>query len=58
MQLALNKLRPCIESRAEGGLPRDRHGDLHLDHVHDFPDREPPDDLMIIDCIEIGRCRA
>src|SRR5262249_39593494 len=26
-------LRPLIESRAGRGVPRDTHGDLHLDHV-------------------------
>ena len=35
-------------------MPRDTHGDLHLDHVYHFPDREPPDDLVIIDCIEFN----
>jgi aminoglycoside phosphotransferase family enzyme/predicted kinase len=46
--------RSLIEARAERGLPRDTHGDLHLDHVYLFPDREPPDDLVIIDCIEFN----
>src|SRR5262249_6701584 len=32
----------------------DTHGDLHLDHVYLFPDRPPPDDLVIIDCIEFN----
>jgi aminoglycoside phosphotransferase family enzyme/predicted kinase len=43
-----------IESRAERGMPRDTHGDLHLDHVYLFPDEVPPDDLVIIDCIEFS----
>ena len=48
----LHKLRPLIESRAERGVARDTHGDLRLGHVYIFPDREPPDDLVVIDCIE------
>ena len=35
-------------------MPRDTHGDLHLDHVYLFPDRAPPADLVIIDCIEFN----
>jgi aminoglycoside phosphotransferase family enzyme/predicted kinase len=50
----LDRLRPLIESRAARGIPRDTHGDLHLDHVYLFPDRKPPDDLVIIDCIEFN----
>jgi aminoglycoside phosphotransferase family enzyme/predicted kinase len=51
---ALSRLRLLIEARAARGLPRDCHGDLHLDHVYYFPDREPPADLVIIDCIEFN----
>jgi len=51
---ALTRLRPLIEARAARGVPRDTHGDLHLDHVYLFPDRPPPDDLVIIDCIEFN----
>jgi aminoglycoside phosphotransferase family enzyme/predicted kinase len=51
---ALVRLRPLIESRAARGLARDCHGDLHLDHVYCFPGREPPADLVIIDCIEFN----
>jgi aminoglycoside phosphotransferase family enzyme/predicted kinase len=51
---ALARLRPLIESRAERGVPRDTHGDLHLDHVYLFPRRTPPADLVIIDCIEFN----
>jgi uncharacterized protein len=51
---ALARLRPLIERRAARGMPRDCHGDLHLDHVYYFPDRQPPDDLVIIDCIEFN----
>ncbi|HWE35939.1 MAG TPA: AAA family ATPase [Isosphaeraceae bacterium] len=49
---ALTRLRPTIEARADRGMPRDGHGDLRLDHVYLFPDREPPADLVVIDCIE------
>jgi aminoglycoside phosphotransferase family enzyme/predicted kinase len=51
---ALSRLRPLIESRADRGVPRDTHGDLHLDHVYLFPDSTPPADLVIIDCIEFN----
>jgi aminoglycoside phosphotransferase family enzyme/predicted kinase len=51
---ALDRLRPLIEARADRGVPRDTHGDLHLDHIYHFPDREPPDDLIAIDCIEFN----
>jgi aminoglycoside phosphotransferase family enzyme len=51
---ALTRHRPMIEGRAERGVPRDTHGDLRLGHVYLFPDREPPGDLVIIDCIEFN----
>jgi aminoglycoside phosphotransferase family enzyme/predicted kinase len=51
---ALERLRPLIESRATRGMPCDTHGDLHLEHVYLFPERPPPDDLLIIDCIEFN----
>jgi aminoglycoside phosphotransferase family enzyme/predicted kinase len=51
---ALTCHRPLIQARAERGVPRDTHGDLRLGHVYYFPDREPPDDLVIIDCIEFN----
>ncbi len=50
----LARLRPLIEARAASGVPRDCHGDLHLDHVYYFPDRQPPSDLVAIDCIEFN----
>jgi aminoglycoside phosphotransferase family enzyme/predicted kinase len=53
-ETALSRLRPLIEVRARRGVPRDTHGDLHLDHVYLFPDRQTPDDLVIIDCIEFN----
>jgi aminoglycoside phosphotransferase family enzyme/predicted kinase len=51
---ALAHLGPLIESRANHHVPRDTHGDLHLDHVYVFPNRPPPDDLVIVDCIEFN----
>ncbi len=51
---ALIRHRPRIEARAERGVPRDTHGDLHLDHVYLFPERQPPADLVVIDCIEFN----
>ena len=51
---ALEALRPLVESRAARGVPCDTHGDLRLDHVYDFPDRAPPDDLVVVDCIEFN----
>jgi uncharacterized protein len=51
---ALASLKGVIEARAQRGLPRDTHGDLHLDHVYFFPDRSPPEDLVIVDCIEFN----
>lgn len=49
---ALARHRMLIASRADRDVPRDTHGDLRLGHVYVFPDREPPDDLVVIDCIE------
>jgi aminoglycoside phosphotransferase family enzyme/predicted kinase len=50
----LAELRPLIEARADAGIPRDTHGDLHLDHVYLFPERRPPGDIVAIDCIEFN----
>jgi aminoglycoside phosphotransferase family enzyme/predicted kinase len=50
----LARLRPLIAARAERGVPRDTHGDLHLDHVYLLPDHLPPDEPLIIDCIEFN----
>jgi aminoglycoside phosphotransferase family enzyme/predicted kinase len=50
----LARLRALIESRARRGVPRDTHGDLHLDHIYLFPDRPAPADLVIVDCIEFN----
>jgi uncharacterized protein len=53
-EAALERLRPLLDDRARRGTPRDTHGDLHLDHVYYFPERKPPHDLAIIDCIEFN----
>jgi uncharacterized protein len=53
-EAALERLHPLIEGRAARGVPRDTHGDLRLDHIYCFSDRPPPDDLVIIDCIEFN----
>jgi aminoglycoside phosphotransferase family enzyme/predicted kinase len=53
-EAALERLRPTIEARAAHGVPRDTHGDLHLDHVYLFPDQAPPADCVIVDCIEFN----
>jgi aminoglycoside phosphotransferase family enzyme/predicted kinase len=63
----LERQRPLIEARAARGVPRDTHGDLHLDHVYYFPlipnpspqrkgrrEERPPADLVIVDCIEFN----
>jgi aminoglycoside phosphotransferase family enzyme/predicted kinase len=46
--------RGLIEARAARGMPCDTHGDLRTDHVYLFPEREPPEDLCIVDCIEFN----
>lgn len=51
---ALANHRQRIEQRAAQSKTRDCHGDLHLDHVYLFPDRQPPYDLVVIDCIEFS----
>ncbi|HEY8378106.1 MAG TPA: AAA family ATPase, partial [Nannocystis sp.] len=51
---ALAKHHGIIEGRARRGVACDTHGDLRLEHVYWFPERRPPDDLVIIDCIEFG----
>ena len=43
---ASSRIGPCR------GVPRDTHGDLRLDHVYWFPDRDPPGDWVVVDCIE------
>jgi aminoglycoside phosphotransferase family enzyme/predicted kinase len=51
---SLAELRSLMEARAARGVPRDTHGDVRLDHVYLFPDRDPPADLAIVDCIEFN----
>lgn len=51
---ALAVHRSLIEERADRGVPRDTHGDLRLDHVYIFPDRQPPENLVVIDCVEFS----
>jgi aminoglycoside phosphotransferase family enzyme/predicted kinase len=51
-EVTLERLRCLIEARAASGIPRDTHGDLRLDHVYWFPDRQPPGDWVVVDCIE------
>ena len=36
------------------GMLCDTHGDLHLDHIYAFPGAGPPEDLVVIDCIEFN----
>src|SRR5579872_5821649 len=53
-ETSLHDLRAIIDSRSARGRPCDTHGDLHLDHVYLFPERPPPADLVIVDCIEFN----
>ncbi|WP_435005466.1 AAA family ATPase [Tundrisphaera lichenicola] len=53
-EMALIQLGELIEARAYRGIPRDTHGDLRLGHIYLFPERLPPDDLVIVDCIEFN----
>jgi aminoglycoside phosphotransferase family enzyme/predicted kinase len=50
----LDELKPRIERRANAGAPRDTHGDLRVDHVYWLPEKQPPDDWCILDCIEFN----
>ncbi len=51
---ALEALGPRIDDRARRGVPCDTHGDLHLDHVYDFPRRPPDRRWVVVDCIEFN----
>jgi hypothetical protein len=51
-ELAVQRAR--IEARARRGIACETHGDLRLEHVYLFPDRDPPRDLCIVDCIEFN----
>jgi aminoglycoside phosphotransferase family enzyme/predicted kinase len=50
----LTRLRPTIDDRAARNVTCEAHGDLRLEHVYRFPEREAPDDLVIIDCVEFS----
>ena len=41
-----------LRRRASDGHVRDLHGDLRLEHIFLFPDRAPPNDIVILDGIE------
>lgn len=41
-----------LRRRATDGHIRDLHGDLRLEHIFLFPDRSPPNDIVILDGIE------
>ncbi len=51
---ALNRHHRVIEGRARRQVACDTHGDLRLDHLYLFPERPPPRDLVILDCIEFS----
>jgi aminoglycoside phosphotransferase family enzyme/predicted kinase len=51
----LDRLRALIDDRAARGIPRDTHGDLRLDHIYWFPERDPPYNWVIVDCIEFDQ---
>jgi len=51
---ALNRHHDVIEGRARRQVACDTHGDLRLDHLYLFPERAPPRDLVILDCIEFS----
>ena len=53
-EAALSQHASLMEDRARRGVPRDTHGDLRLGHVYVFADRSPPDDLVVVDCIEFN----
>jgi aminoglycoside phosphotransferase family enzyme/predicted kinase len=53
-EAALAELHEMIAGRAARGVPRDTHGDLRLDHVYWIPEKRPPDDWVVVDCIEFN----
>jgi aminoglycoside phosphotransferase family enzyme/predicted kinase len=53
-EAALAAHHDLIEARAARGVPCDTHGDLRLDHVYLRDGRQPPDDVVVIDCIEFN----
>ncbi len=54
LEAELAARRELIEARADSGVPCDTHGDLRLEHVYWFAERRPPDDIVVIDCIEFN----
>jgi len=50
----LARLGGLMEDRADRHVPRDTHGDLHLNHVYSFPEAAAPRDLVVVDCIEFN----
>jgi aminoglycoside phosphotransferase family enzyme/predicted kinase len=50
----LEKHQTLIERRVKNDVPRDTHGDLHLDHIYVQESEAPPRDLLIVDCIEFN----
>ncbi len=51
---ALGRHHATIEARARRRVACDTHGDLRLEHLYLFPERPPPRDLVILDCIEFA----
>ena len=51
---ALTRHHDLIEARARRQVACDTHGDLRLEHLYLFPERPPPGDLVILDCIEFS----
>ena len=51
---ALGRHHATIEARARRHVACDTHGDLRLEHLYLFPERPPPRDLVILDCIEFA----
>ena len=51
---ALTRHHDIIEARARRQVACDTHGDLRLEHLYLFPERPPPRDLVILDCIEFS----
>ena len=51
---ALTRHHDLIEARARRQVACDTHGDLRLEHLYVFPERPPPRDLVILDCIEFS----
>lgn len=54
VETALGYHRSLIQARAERGMPCNTHGDLRPGHVYLFPERHPPGNLAIVDCIEFS----